>query len=139
MKITHAIFRHPVLVFAFLFGGSLLLSGCEAPKHAVVAAQAKSELAQEPSLTVPEAEQLPLCQKELEALKPVAPKRYQTFQQEFSRLMSGAAQYASVRPQVNTGTQEAVDALYRYKIKRLCADISQALLTDLADMGERGK
>lgn len=58
----------------------------------------------------------------------MAAKQQQTFQQEFGRLMRGAAQYASVCTQANSSTQETVDALYRYKVKRLCADISQALL-----------
>ncbi|MBU5412419.1 hypothetical protein [Serratia ureilytica] len=134
---THSVLRRSIVLP--LLGGMLLLSGCEAPKRPVVATKATIEPTQEQSLAAREAEQLALCQKELEALKPVAAKQHQTFQQEFSRLMNGAAQYASVRTQANSGTQETVDALYRYKVKRLCADISQALLTSLADMGERVK
>lgn len=136
MRTTKSVFRRSVL-FLSLLGSSVLLSGCEAPKRPTV--QAASEPTQEQSLAAREAEQLAQCQKELEALKPVDEKRHQTFQQEFSRLMSGAAQYAGVRTQANSGTQETVDALYRYKVRRLCADISQALLTSLADMGERVK
>ncbi|VEA61136.1 Uncharacterised protein [Serratia plymuthica] len=137
MTKTHTVFRHSALLC--LLGGSLLLSGCEAPKHRVATAQMAAGPTPEQSLAAREAEQLAQCQKELEALKPVDAKRHQAFQQEFSRLMSGAAQYARVRPQAGSGTQETVDALYRYKIKRLCADISQALLTGLADMGEQVK
>ncbi|OQV36222.1 hypothetical protein BV901_10295 [Serratia nematodiphila] len=123
----------------WLAGNAMLLSGCESGKRLLPAV--KQELVKETEKTEAqkEAEQLALCQKELEALKPVAAKQHQAFQQEFSRLMSGAARYASVRTQANSGTQETVDALYRYKVKRLCADISQALLTSLADMGERSQ
>ncbi|CAI1059161.1 hypothetical protein [Serratia entomophila] len=135
MTKTHTVFCRSVLLC--LLGGSLLLSGCEAPKRPAVAIQSASDPTPEQSLAAREAEQLALCQKELAALKPVDAKQQQTFQQAFSRLMSGAAQYASVRAQTNSGTQETVDALYRYKVKRLCANISQALLTGLAGMGER--
>ncbi|MBH3008170.1 hypothetical protein I6I46_19575 [Serratia ureilytica] len=131
------VFRHSVLLC--LLGGSLLLSGCQATKRPTVAATPVPEPTQEQSLAAREAEELALCQKELEALKPVDARQYQIYQQEFSRLMSGAAQYANVRTQANSGTREAVDALYRYRGKRLCANIGQALLTGLADMGERVK
>ena len=131
------LFRHSFLLC--LLGSSLSLSGCEAPKRPVTAAPVASEQAQEQSRAARETEQLALCQKELEALKPLDAKQQQIFQQEFSRLMSGAAQYASVRPHASSSTQETVDALYRYKVKRLCANISQALLSSLADMGERVK
>lgn len=135
MTRTHTLFcRSAVLC---LLGGSLLLGGCEARKRPT--AQAATEPTQEQSLAAREAEQLAQCQKELEALKPVDARQHQTYQQAFSRLMSGAVQYAGVRPHANSGTQETVDALYRYKVRRLCADISQALLTGLADMGERVK
>lgn len=134
MKRTHTVFRHSALLC--LLSGSLLLSGCETAKRSMVATP---KLTQEHSLAVREAEQLVLCQRELEVLKPIAAKEYQVFRQEFSRLMTGAAQYAGVRHQVSSSTQETMDALYRYKVKRLCANISQALLTGLADMGERGK
>lgn len=135
MTRTHTVFfRSAVLC---LLSGSLLLGGCEARKRPT--AQATAEPTQEQSLAAREAEQLAQCQKELEALKPVDARQHQTYQQEFSRLMSGAAQYAGVRTQANSDTQETVDALYRYKVRRLCADISQALLTGLADMGERVK
>ncbi|WP_249921455.1 hypothetical protein [Serratia plymuthica] len=50
--------------------------------------------------------------------------------------MSGAAQYGGLRSQVNAQTQETVDALYRYKVNRLFADITQATLTSLATRGE---
>lgn len=120
-----------------LLGCTLLLGGCKALKHPP--AESATESAQAQSLATREAEQLAQCQKELEALQPLDARQYKVYQQEFSRLMNGAAYYAGVRTQANSGTQETVDALYRYKARRLCANISQALLTGLADMGERVK
>ncbi|EPG5631449.1 TPA: hypothetical protein SMF84_002835 [Serratia marcescens] len=137
MTKTHIVFRRSVLLC--LLGSSLLLSGCQATKGTAVAVKPAPVPTPEQSLAAREAEALALCQKELEALKPVDARQYQIYQQEFSRLMSGAAQYANVRTQANSGTQETVDALYRYRVKRLCANIGQALLTGLADMGERVK
>lgn len=134
---TKTLFRRSVLLC--LLGGSVLLSGCESVKRPAVGKPQAVQVPPEQSQAEREAEQLAQCQKELDALQPVDAKRYQDYKQEFSRLMNGAAQYAGVRTRVSTGTQETVDALYRYKVKRLCADISQALLTGLSDMGERVK
>lgn len=139
MKTKKSVFRRAVF-FLCLLGSNMLLSGCESPKrtttgkHQTPAVQAFGQ-----SPAEREAAQLARCQKELDALKPVNPQQYQTYQQAFGQLMSGAAQYANVRTQASSGTQEAVDSLYRYKAKRLCADISLALLTSLADIGERVK
>lgn len=137
MAITNILFRRSVLLC--LLGGSVLLSGCETLKRPLIG---KPQVVQEPpeqSQAEREAAQLAQCQKELDALHPVDANRYQDYKQEFNRLMNGAAQYAGVRTRVSAGTQETVDALYRYKVKRLCADISQALLTGLSDMGDRVK
>lgn len=53
--------------------------------------------------------------------------------------MTAASQYAGVRNDVNAGTQGAVDSLYQYRSARMCADISQALLTELSDRGDDRK
>lgn len=129
--------RTPLLLC--LMGGVLLLGGCEGSKRASPAA--KQAVAQESDKTEAqkEAERLAQCQKELEALKGINPEQHKAYRQEFDRLMSGAAQYAGLRTRVNSETQSTVDALYRYKVSRLCADITQATLTGLADRGERLK
>lgn len=77
------------------------------------------------------------CQRELDAMRGMDNEKYQKFKREFDALMGGAAQYAGVRQRVNTGTQETVDALYRYRTSRLCADIGSAMMTGLAERGER--
>lgn len=86
-----------------------------------------------------EIEQLKLCQEQLGALRNISPKQYHQYKQAFDSLMSGASQYASLRTRVNDNTQETVDALYRYKVSYLCANINQAVLTGLAERGEQIK
>ncbi|MEE4449663.1 hypothetical protein [Serratia sp. C2(1)] len=118
---------------------SLLLSGCEAPRKSAVT-PSSSPAAEEGSTPAErEAERMAQCQQELEALKNINSKQHTEYQAEFSRLMSGAAQYAGLRARVNSTAQDTVDALYRYKVTRLCAQVSQAVLNGLADRGEQQK
>lgn len=116
-----------------------LLSGCESISRPDIAAKKNEIKKAEPTMAEREAERITLCQKELEALREVNPEKFNTYKAEFDRLMSGAAQYAGLRTRVNSETQDTVDALYRYKVNRLCADIGQATLTGLAERGERLK
>ncbi len=123
-----------------LFTASVaLLSGCEANKRPAAATQPQLHSEEEKTSAQKETERMALCQKELEALKTINPEQHNALRQEFDRLMSGAASYANVRTRVNSETQDTVDALYRYKINRLCADITQTTLTGLAERGERMK
>jgi hypothetical protein len=120
-----------------LTGSLILLSGCIETRNTT---QETTQVpAQEQTQGEREAERLMQCQKELEALKDINHKQYIAYKQEFEQLMSGAAQYAALRLRVNSGTQETVDALYRYKVSRLCANITQAALTGLTERGERLK
>ncbi|MCA4824950.1 MAG: hypothetical protein KJJ56_16370 [Serratia rubidaea] len=86
-----------------------------------------------------EAKRLQQCQQELAALQKINPERYQDNQRAFDSLMSGASQYAGLRARVNDDTQETVDALYRYKVSRLCVEIEQSVLIGLAERGEQVK
>ncbi|ATA19214.1 hypothetical protein EDC48_111106 [Gibbsiella quercinecans] len=86
-----------------------------------------------------EAERLQQCQKELDALRTINAEQYQQNKRAFDALMSGASQYAGLRTQVNSDTQDTVDALYRYKVNRLCAEVNQAVLAGLAARGEQIK
>jgi hypothetical protein len=83
-----------------------------------------------------EAQRLQQCQRDLEALSSLKTESYTQSKQAFDRLMSGAAQYANLRTRVNTETQDTVDALYRYRVNLLCAQINQAVLSSLAERGE---
>ncbi|MBH3259865.1 hypothetical protein I5P78_26065 [Serratia marcescens] len=119
---------------------TLLLSGCENTRRTLPATQQDSAAtAGEKTQAQKESDRLAQCQKELDALKGINNAQYTAYLVEFQRLMRGAAQYAGLRAQVNNDTQDMVDALYRYKINRLCADITQAALTGLAERGEHLK
>ncbi|HCR3451219.1 TPA: hypothetical protein ON570_004904 [Citrobacter werkmanii] len=72
------------------------------------------------------------CRRELDALKPINAAVYEKRQKEFDRLMSGAGIYTGVRGEVSTFTQGAVDAYYRYRSDKLCADIASDVLNELS-------
>lgn len=72
------------------------------------------------------------CRRELEALKKIDGAVYTKRKGEFDRLMSGASLYNGVRGDVGNYTQSAVDALYRFKADKLCADISADVLNGLS-------
>lgn len=86
-----------------------------------------------------EVERLQQCEAQLGILRNINEKQHQRYKQTFDHLMSGAAQYASLRTKVNGDIQETVDALYRYKVNYLCAGVNQAVLIGLADRGEQVK
>lgn len=79
------------------------------------------------------------CHGELQALQKVDGKRYAERKVEFDRLMAGAALYAGIRGAVQSRTQDAVDALYRYRTDKLCADIGQDVLNGLSRTGSAGR
>ena len=137
---------------------SAALTGCAQPKSALKnttveqrsavennATKQKSSMTEMHSeLAAPvnqdsESRRLQQCQQELEALKTISPAAYAQQKREFDRIMSGAAQYAGIRQDVNNETQGAVDALYRYKAARVCATISQSVLNALSQRGEESK
>ncbi|ANS43571.1 hypothetical protein [Serratia inhibens] len=138
MNMSEPQWRRSALALPLLIG-ALALSGCENGRRPVPAAKKSPEVTVELTQAQREAERLQQCQKELDALQGIDAAGYRKHKQEFDRLMSGAAQYAALRTQVNGETQETVDALYRYKVSRLCADVNQAVMTGLADRGERLK
>lgn len=76
------------------------------------------------------------CDRELKALKKLDAQRYARRRAQFTRLMSGASVYAGIRTDVAGGTREAVDAMYRYRTGKLCAEISQDVLDALARQGD---
>ncbi|MFJ3264868.1 hypothetical protein ACIP8G_00110 [Serratia liquefaciens] len=80
-----------------------------------------------------EGERMVMCQQELEALKNINTEQYSQYQAAFSRLMSGAANYANVRSKVSLNVQDTVDARYRYQVSLLCSDVSQAVMNGLTE------
>lgn len=78
-------------------------------------------------------ERMERCQRELEALKKIDIKVYNQRKAEFDRVMQGADIYSGVRSDVRESTQNAVDAYYRYRVDKMCADISKDILDSLSD------
>ncbi|EFM0752309.1 hypothetical protein HIX98_004499 [Salmonella enterica subsp. enterica serovar Bredeney] len=78
------------------------------------------------------------CSRELKALKRLDNRQYTRRRAQFDRLMRGASVYAGVRGDVAEETREAVDAMYRYRTGKLCAEISQDVLEALSRQGENG-
>lgn len=79
---------------------------------------------------------LGVCRKELDILKRLDNTRYLSRKAVFDKLMSGARLYGDVRSDLQSGTRSTVDALFSYKLEKLCADISQDVLNSLSRIGE---
>lgn len=77
-----------------------------------------------------------VCRKELDILKRLDNARYVSRKAVFDKLMSGARLYGDVRGDLQSGTRSTVDALFSYKLEKLCADISQDVLNSLSRIGE---
>ncbi|MBC3215961.1 hypothetical protein [Serratia fonticola] len=114
---------------------SLTVAGCSTPPKGTTSSNSRS-FAATPEVRT-EAERLQRCSAELEAQKTVNREQYDKQRAEFDRLMSGAAQYATVRGRVDGVTQDTVDAMYRFRVNLLCASINQSVLTNLAERGEQ--
>ncbi len=78
-------------------------------------------------------EKMERCRRELEALKIIDIRIYNQRKAEFDRVMQGADIYSGVRSDIRASTQDAVDAYYRYRVDKMCADISKNVLDRLAD------
>ena len=124
--------RHSVLVcLIFLF--SLLLGGCDKKQGMKTLAQ-KTEVVPV-SISgdrMNDVEKMERCRRELDALKKIDLSVYNRRKQEFDKLLSGAVIYNGVRGDVGNYTQRAVDALYRFRSDKLCADISKDVLDNLS-------
>lgn len=81
-------------------------------------------------------EKMERCRRELEALKRIDIRIYNQRKGEFDRVMQGADIYSGVRSDIRESTQDAVDAYYRYRVDKMCADISKNVLDSLSDNGK---
>ncbi|CAI1849819.1 Uncharacterised protein [Serratia quinivorans] len=123
---------HTQAIIATLMS-SLLLSGCQSVKKPV--GKTTSGIALQDEKTQRDANDLKQCQKNLMVLEALQTDSYLAEKKVFGELMSGAAQYAGIRSQVNPNTQDTVDALYRYQVSFHCSKINQELLAELAKRG----
>ncbi|MEC9714303.1 hypothetical protein RCT60_14955 [Escherichia coli] len=77
-------------------------------------------------------EKMERCRRELDALKKIDSAVYNKRKMDFDKLVSGASLYNGVRGDVGNYTQSAVDALYRFRSDKLCADIASDVLKGLS-------
>lgn len=119
-------------VFLVLFTG-MLLGGCES-KSGIESLQQKSGIKPTSSSgdRLDDVEKMERCRRELEALKKIDSAVYNKRKAEFDKLVSGASLYNGVRSDVGNYTQSAVDALYRFRSDKLCADIASDVLRELS-------
>lgn len=99
----------------------------------------KTPAAARPIVVMPDtpASAMESCGRELKVLRRLNAKLYNRRKAQFDRLMSGASLYAGLRSDVAGRTREAVDAMYRFRSGRLCAEISRDVLDALARQGEQ--
>ncbi|CAD6180953.1 Uncharacterised protein [Escherichia coli] len=120
----------------------LLLAGCDshrAPARKVSSVSPDNSI--KPVVTMAsdklnDIEKMERCRRELEALKRIDIRIYNQRKGEFDRVMQGADIYSGVRSDIRESTQDAVDAYYRYRVDKLCADISKNVLDSLSDKGK---
>lgn len=105
-----------------------MLTGC---RHKLQPADIVDDITQQAEIQKQENSRLENCHSELESLKTINSEKYMQSKKQFDQLMQGTAQYAGIRSNVKSSTQETVDALYRYRVNLLCKEISNTLLNSL--------
>ncbi|MCE9976078.1 hypothetical protein LZ617_24485, partial [Escherichia coli] len=118
-------------VFLVLLTG-MLLGGCESkPGIKPLQQTTGSKPVSSSGDRLDDVEKMERCRRELEALKRIDSAVYNKRKAEFDKLVSGASLYNGVRSDVGNYTQSAVDALYRFRSDKLCADIASDVLLGL--------
>ncbi|ENT8682480.1 hypothetical protein OM225_18850 [Escherichia albertii] len=118
-------------VFLVLLTG-MLLGGCESkPGIKPLQQTTGSKPVSSSGDRLDDVEKMERCRRELEALKRIDSVVYNKRKAEFDKLVSGASLYNGVRNDVGNYTQSAVDALYRFRSDKLCADIASDVLVGL--------
>ena len=93
-----------------------------------------------PSLPPVNAQTVPVaqCQQTLDALKQVNTTAWRKDKAAFDSLLRAAAQYGDVRNGVSGSIRGTVDAMYQFRINKLCGDIERDLMVSLVKRGEAG-
>ncbi len=81
-------------------------------------------------------QRIALCQQRVNSLKNINPQSYQKRIDYFNGLLSNASGYAGIRSNVDESTRKAIDALYKYKTEKFCADVEHELMSDLSNRVE---
>lgn len=134
----------PVVCVVFFTGCESRATSTETEPAQLVSTEPEftSSPQDEPEVNIPhqtETLRLQQCRKELEAYQTLSSNKQKGYQHTFDALMQEASKYSGIRAGVGSDTQETVDALYRYRVNRLCAEIHQALMIRLAERGEQVK
>ncbi|WP_105517666.1 hypothetical protein [Escherichia coli] len=123
--------------FVVLLLTGLSLTGCDTHRASVGNVSNRGPDNVKPEVTVGsdklnDIEKMERCRRELEALKRIDIRIYNQRKGEFDRVMQGADIYSGVRSDIRASTQDAVDAYYRYRVDKVCADISKNVLDSLS-------
>ena len=119
-------------VYLVLLAG-MLLGGCESkPTTRALQQAAGTKTVNSSGDRLDDVEKMERCRRDLEALKKIDSAVYNKRKAEFDKLVSGASLYNGIRSDVGNYTQNAVDALYRFRSDKLCADISSDVLQNLS-------
>lgn len=115
----------------------LLLTGCDAHQMATKKVSGVELNNIKPVKSVAsdklnDIEKMERCRREIETLKRIDIRMYNQRKAEFDRVMQGADIYSGVRSDVRASTRDAVDAFYRYRVDKMCADISKNVLDSLS-------
>lgn len=135
----------------FLLLASVMLAGCQnnaqrntQPLSLVTPAEqppAAAAQAEPPQVVTVADNRSPteLCPKELASLKVISPKNYAVKKAAYDRLTFNSSQYNRLRGEINSTTQDTIDALYKYKMNILCSTIEHDVMQGLIRKGESGK
>lgn len=126
--------RRSAVVMAALIMTSLLLSGCVGKNS--TGAVAVKKVSQNNLKENTDEQRIALCQQRVNSLKNINPQSYQKRIAYFNGLLSNASGYASIRSNVDESTRKAIDALYKYKTVKFCADVEHELMSDLSSRVE---
>ncbi|WP_061799594.1 hypothetical protein [Serratia ficaria] len=119
---------------AILIMSVATLSGC-AGKNSAGAISVKKVSQSNPNEKSDE-QRIALCQQRVNSLKNINPQSYQKRIDYFNGLLSNASGYAGIRSNVDESTRKAIDALYKYKTEKFCADVEHELMSDLSNRVE---
>lgn len=99
----------------------------------------RADLAATPAAgTSGEVRSMAQCDKALASLRAINPASYQKKKAYFDSLVSSVSRYGDIRNAVSDSTRETVDALYKFKAGKVCADIENEVMNGLVSKAERG-
>ncbi len=134
ITITDVSTRRSATVMAALIMTCLLLSGCVG-KNSTGNVAVKKVSQNNPKENTDE-QRIALCQQRVNSLKNINPQSYQKRMAYFNGLLSNASGYAGIRSNVDESTRKAIDALYKYKTEKFCADVEHELMSSLSSRVE---